>query len=104
MLDLGIDKLGPWPLLQLAGAFMVLIGLALAVYRGTRDRKSAAPQDQLITSIFNHIERSMNDRFDRVDRSQADAENEMRDGFRRLEHALTDQGKDILALRQRRGR
>jgi hypothetical protein len=44
MPDLGIDKLGPFPLLQLAAAMVILAGLAVAVYRGTRDRKLSADQ------------------------------------------------------------
>jgi hypothetical protein len=43
MNDLPVDKLGPYPLLQLAGAIVVLAALALAVYRGTRDRTAASP-------------------------------------------------------------
>lgn len=38
MNELPIDKLGPYPLLQLAAAIVVLAGVALAVYRGTKDR------------------------------------------------------------------
>ena len=44
MQDLGVDKLGPYPLLQLAGAIMILAGLALAIYRGTRDQKRDTPE------------------------------------------------------------
>jgi hypothetical protein len=45
MQDLSLDKLGPYPLLQLAGAIVVLIGLAITVYRAMRDRPSnSAPQ------------------------------------------------------------
>lgn len=40
MNDLPIDKLGPYPLLQLTAAIVVLIGIAVAVYRGTKDRSS----------------------------------------------------------------
>lgn len=40
--ELPLDKLGPYPLLQLAGAIVVLAALALAVYRGTRDRSPPA--------------------------------------------------------------
>lgn len=39
MNELPLDKLGPYPLLQLFGALLVLAGLALAIYRGTRDRQ-----------------------------------------------------------------
>ena len=45
MQDLGIDKLGAFPLLQIAAAIVVLSGLAAAVYRGTRDRKLSADQE-----------------------------------------------------------
>lgn len=38
-----IDKLGPYPLLQIAAAIVVLAGLALAVYRGSRDRSPPRP-------------------------------------------------------------
>lgn len=38
-----IDKLGPYPLLQIAAAIVVLAGLALAVYRGSRDRSLPRP-------------------------------------------------------------
>lgn len=41
MNDLPLDKLGPFVVLQWAAAVIVLCGLALAVYRGTRDRKAA---------------------------------------------------------------
>lgn len=41
MNELPIDSLGPYPLLQLVGALLVLAGLALAIYRGTRDRQKA---------------------------------------------------------------
>jgi hypothetical protein len=46
MQDFQVDKLGPYPLLQLAGAILVLCGLALAIYRASRDRPapSAVPQ------------------------------------------------------------
>ena len=44
MPDLGIDKLGPFPILQIVGAVIILAGLALAVYRGTRDRKLSIDQ------------------------------------------------------------
>lgn len=38
--ELPIDKLGQYPLLQLAAAVIILGSLALAVYRGTRDRRT----------------------------------------------------------------
>ena len=44
MPDLGIDKLGPFPILQIVGAIIILAGLALAVYRGTRDRRLSIDQ------------------------------------------------------------
>jgi hypothetical protein len=44
MPDLGIDKLGPFPILQIVGAIIILAGLALAVYRGTRDRRLSMDQ------------------------------------------------------------
>jgi hypothetical protein len=44
MPDLGIDKLGPFPILQIVGAIIILSGLALAVYRGTRDRRLSIDQ------------------------------------------------------------
>jgi hypothetical protein len=47
MQDLGINQLGPYPILQGAGAVVVLMGLALAVYSGTRDRKLSADQQEV---------------------------------------------------------
>lgn len=44
MNDFPIDKLGPYPILQLAAAVVILGGLALAIYRGTKDRQSASPR------------------------------------------------------------
>ena len=44
MPDLGIDRLGPFPLLQLVAAVVILVGLAAAVYRGTRDRRLSIDQ------------------------------------------------------------
>src|ERR1019366_272336 len=44
MPDLGFDKLGPFPILQIVGAIIILSGLALAVYRGTRDRRLSIDQ------------------------------------------------------------
>src|ERR1035437_10417053 len=44
MPDMGIDKLSPFPILQIVGAIIVLAGLALAVYRGTRDRRLSIDQ------------------------------------------------------------
>lgn len=41
--ELPLDKLGPYPLLQLAAGIAVLMGLAYAIYRGTRDRTPAPP-------------------------------------------------------------
>ena len=38
MNEVPVDKLGPYPLLQLAAAIVVFIGLSFAIYRGTRDR------------------------------------------------------------------
>src|SRR5690348_13790241 len=43
MNDVPLDKLGPYPVLQFAAAFLVIAGLAFAVYRGSRDRRSADP-------------------------------------------------------------
>ena len=43
MNELPFDKLGPYPVLQLAAAVIVLIALAIAVYRGSRDRHTASP-------------------------------------------------------------
>ena len=45
MPDLGIDKLGAFPLLQLAAAMVILAGLAAAVYRGARDRRLSMDQE-----------------------------------------------------------
>lgn len=44
MQDVPIDRLGPYPILQFAAAIVVLGGLALAIWRGTRDRRSASSQ------------------------------------------------------------
>jgi hypothetical protein len=41
MPDHQFDNLGPFPILQFAAALLVIGGLALAIWRGTRDRKSA---------------------------------------------------------------
>lgn len=43
MQDLPLDRLGPFPILQLAAALLVIGGLALAVWRGVKDRKSSNP-------------------------------------------------------------
>src|ERR1035437_7716009 len=45
MQDIGLDKLGPFPILQIVGAILVLVMLALAVYKGSRDRKLSADQE-----------------------------------------------------------
>jgi hypothetical protein len=47
MPDLGFDRLGPFPLLQLVAAVVILVGLAAAVYRGTRDRRLSADQEPI---------------------------------------------------------
>ena len=47
MQDLGISSLGPFPILQIAAAMAILAGLALAIYRGTRDRKLSTDQENL---------------------------------------------------------
>ncbi len=44
MLDQGINNLGPFPILQIAGAILVLATLALAVYKGSRDRRLSIDQ------------------------------------------------------------
>ena len=44
MQDVPVDRLGPYPILQLAAAIVVLGGLTLAIWRGTRDRKAQGPQ------------------------------------------------------------
>lgn len=44
--DLPSPSFGPFVILQFAGAIVVLGGLALAVYRGTRDRRTAMSQPQ----------------------------------------------------------
>ena len=44
MLDQGINALGPFPILQTAGAILVLSVLALAVYKGSRDRRISMDQ------------------------------------------------------------
>ena len=50
MPDFQLDKFGPFAILQLAAAVMVLGGLALAIYRGSRDRNATGspqiPQEQ----------------------------------------------------------
>ena len=47
MPDLGFDRLGPFPLLQLVAAVVILVGLAAAVYRGTRDRRLSVDQEPM---------------------------------------------------------
>jgi hypothetical protein len=39
MSDLPVDRLGPYPILQLAAAILILSGLAFAVWRANRDRR-----------------------------------------------------------------
>ena len=60
MQDLGIDKLGPFPLLQLVAAIVVLAGLAAAVYRGTRDRKLSADQESMPGGVRWYFDGPMN--------------------------------------------
>jgi hypothetical protein len=42
MQDLPVDRLGPYPILQLAAAILILGGLAFAIWRASRDRRSIA--------------------------------------------------------------
>jgi len=51
MQDLPLDRLGPFPLIQLAAAILVIGGLALAIYRGTRDRRKSL-QEPLEQHLF----------------------------------------------------
>jgi|ERR1039458_1896039 hypothetical protein len=44
MLDQGIEKLGPFPILQISGAILVLAALAIAIYKGSRDRRISSDQ------------------------------------------------------------
>ena len=44
MPDLGNNQYGPFLVMQYAGVLLVLIGLAFAVYRGTRDRRLSIDQ------------------------------------------------------------
>ena len=44
MPDLGSSQYGPFLVMQYAGVLLVLIGLAFAVYRGTRDRRLSIDQ------------------------------------------------------------
>ena len=46
MPELGSSQYGPFLVMQYGGVLLVLIGLAFAVYRGTRDRKLS--EDQII--------------------------------------------------------
>lgn len=52
MQEFGVDRLGPFPLLQFAAALIVVIGLALAILRGTLDRKKSEQQFPLETRWF----------------------------------------------------
>ena len=45
MSDPGNSQYGPFLIMQYGGVLLVLIGLAFAVYRGTRDRKISTDQD-----------------------------------------------------------
>jgi hypothetical protein len=45
MHDLPVDRLGPYPILQLAAAILILGGLAFAVWRANRDRRANSPLD-----------------------------------------------------------
>ena len=47
MLDPATNQFGPFLIMQYGGVFLVLVGLAVAVYRGTRDRKVSADQETL---------------------------------------------------------
>ena len=47
MLDQGTSQFGPFLIMQYGGVLLVLIGLAAAIYRGTRDRKISADQETL---------------------------------------------------------
>jgi hypothetical protein len=75
--DIPVDRLGPYPILQLAAAILVLGGLAFAVWRASRDRRTGAmmviPDEQrmffdgplattinLLRDIRNHQERLVN--------------------------------------------
>lgn len=46
MQDLPVDRLGPYPLLQFAAAILVIGGLAIAIWRGTKDRQKLAPEQR----------------------------------------------------------
>src|ERR1039458_2630193 len=45
MPDQGSSQYGPFLIMQYGGVLLVLIGLAFAVYRGTRDRRLLADQE-----------------------------------------------------------
>ena len=45
MPDLGSNQYGPFLIMQYGGGLLVLIGLAFAIYPGTRDRKLSADQE-----------------------------------------------------------
>lgn len=49
MQDLGTN-LGPYPILQLAAAIIVLIGVGMAVWRAFRDKEKAKAEDDLTGS------------------------------------------------------
>jgi hypothetical protein len=76
MQDLPVDRLGPYPILQLAAAILILGGLAFAIWRASRDRRSIAtviPDEQrwffdgplatsinILRDIKNHQDRLVN--------------------------------------------
>jgi hypothetical protein len=45
MQDLGATSLGPYPILQLTAAILVLLGVGMAVWRGFRDKNQPKEDD-----------------------------------------------------------
>jgi hypothetical protein len=111
MHEVPIDNLGPYPLLQLAAAVLVLGLLAVAVYRGTRDRGSGAPQvpaeqrwffDGPLATAINLL-RDIKNHLSRIVEIATPLPEEMRKQTKLLEE-IKEEIEQLPSARRRRGR
>ena len=60
MLDQATSQFGPFIIMQYGGVLLVLVGLAVAVYRGTRDRKTSIDQEMMPGGVHWYFDGPLN--------------------------------------------
>lgn len=86
----------------IAATFLWLMISGKNIFTQRKSYEADGPSIPVFVSAIERLERVSNDRFDRIDRCLEGMEADTKTGFERIERALSDLGKDVVAVRSRR--